>query len=189
MARGTEIAGQAAAITVICEFLDCWQQGHGLHAWWPETICRREYDIGAVRQAGPRRPSWCYGTPGIVRAQQLAAIALGDQARAKLAEHSLTGCLSDPRQLCQLTDTTLCHGWAGTLLTACRVARDARGNVALHHALTRVRAALKNHLHGNGRPSTPGLLQGQAGVDLALASTATESPASTPWDACLLLAP
>src|SRR6185437_6755593 len=123
--RGTEIAGQAAAINAICEFLDRWQQGHDQHAWWPETVSRREYDTDTVRQAGPGRPSWCYGTPGHARAQQLAAKALGDPARAELAEHALTGCLTDPRQLSQLTDTTLCHGWAGTLLTASRVAHDA----------------------------------------------------------------
>lgn len=62
---------------------------------------------------GPQRPSWCYGTPGLARAQQLAALALTDPRRQQLAEHALAGYVSDVRQLSQLRDASVCHGWAG----------------------------------------------------------------------------
>ena len=58
------------------------------------------------------------GTPGLARAQQLAALALGDRARQQAAEDALARCLADPVQLARISDPALCHGWAGLLLTA-----------------------------------------------------------------------
>lgn len=56
-------------------------------------------------------PSWCYGTPGIARALQLAALATGNRTRRATAERALIGCLADERQVRQIIDTSLCHGW------------------------------------------------------------------------------
>lgn len=46
----------------------------------------------------PARPSWCYGTPGLARARQLAGLALRDLARQEAAEHALasTRCSTTP---------------------------------------------------------------------------------------------
>src|SRR5687767_3976253 len=70
--------GQADSI---CSWLDQWQKGDETAARWPGTISMSELESGTLGQTGPQRPSWCYGTPGIARAQQLAGLALGDQAR------------------------------------------------------------------------------------------------------------
>ncbi|GAB3474622.1 hypothetical protein GCM10027440_05300 [Nocardiopsis coralliicola] len=78
-----------------------------------------------MEQAGPRRPSWCYGTPGITRALQLAGLALGDPHRQEHAETTLYRCLSDPAQTAQLVDPPVCHGWAGVLATTWHAAADA----------------------------------------------------------------
>src|SRR5439155_8752570 len=61
---GIEVAGQREAIERICEWLDHWRTGTGTQAWWPELVSRREHEAGTSTQAGPGRPSWCYGTPG-----------------------------------------------------------------------------------------------------------------------------
>ena len=122
---GIAVPGHDTAIDRICHWLDRWQISRGPTARWPEAISAAEHKAGVTRRSRPGRPSWCYGTPGIVRAQQLAAIATDDRARQRRAERALTGCLNDPRQLDQLTDASLCHGWAGLLHTTSRVAADA----------------------------------------------------------------
>jgi class I lanthipeptide synthase len=145
--------------------------------WWPQTLTRAELHRGTPAQQTPLRPSWCYGTPGIARAQQLAAHALRDTARQHLAEAAFTRCVTDPAQIQRLSDRGLCHGTAGLLATARRIAADA---------LTPTPLTPIEDLHRQATPTTDepgGLLDGTTGSDLATAATTTTS-----WDACLLLA-
>lgn len=125
MRRGIIVEGHIDSISEICTHLDAWRQDGESGPWWPQWITQEELRAGRVRQTGPLRPSWCYGIPGIARAQQIAAIATGDTARQARAEHILGTCLSDPSQLRQIIDTGLCHGWAGLYQTAWRAAHDA----------------------------------------------------------------
>jgi hypothetical protein len=120
--RGITVNGQRKAMATICAWLDTWRQDADTGPWWPQWLSRDELRAGRPRQRGPLRPSWCYGTPGIARAQQLAAIATQDVARQEIAESALARCLSDPAQLARITDGGLCHGWAGVYQTAWRAA-------------------------------------------------------------------
>jgi hypothetical protein len=187
MRRGVTVTGQATAIGRICAWLDQWRSGSRSRAWWPGMISRSEWQARTVRQAGPQRPSWCYGTPGLARAQQLAALALADTQRQRRAEEALTGCVADEGQLSQLGDVSLCHGWAGLVQTTWRAAGDAGsdGELAAHlpHLLTR----MEQHLRRHGLPARDGLLEGAAGVRLAQHTTAANVPPASGWDACLLL--
>jgi hypothetical protein len=99
MRRGVIVDGHHEAIHAICAWLDQWRAGQGRQTSWPEVINRDELRTHTVAYAGPHRPSWCYGTPGIARAQQIAGIAVGDARRARVAERALIGCLTDDRQL------------------------------------------------------------------------------------------
>jgi len=99
---GITVNGQRDALSGICAFLDTWRQEGDAGPWWPQWLTLDELRTGQTTQPGPLRPSWCYGTPGLSRAQQLAAIASGDTARQHLAEHALAACLSDPAQLDQI---------------------------------------------------------------------------------------
>ncbi|MGH3802687.1 MAG: lanthionine synthetase LanC family protein [Pseudonocardiaceae bacterium] len=127
-----------------------------------------------MSQTGPLRPSWCYGIPGIARAQQIAAIATGDTSRQTMAEHTLATCLSDPSQLRQITDTGLCHGWSGLYQTTWRTARDSPTpaiSTRLPHLaerLTRNAEAAEHH--------DAGLLDGAAGLALALHTATRTTP-------------
>ncbi|MGH3929681.1 MAG: lanthionine synthetase C family protein, partial [Pseudonocardiaceae bacterium] len=125
MRRGIVAEGQAAAVQRICSWLDAWRQKHETGPWWPETITLEETRLGRVKQTRPMRPSWCYGTSGLARAQQLAGLAIGDTDRQRMAEQALIGCLTDPDQLRRITDSSLCHGSAGLFQTAWRIAADA----------------------------------------------------------------
>jgi class I lanthipeptide synthase len=99
MRQGVGVTGQAEAIGVICAWLDEWRQEGTNGPWWPERITDADVRDHQVHRAGPHRPSWCYGTPGLARAQQLAGHAIGDAGRQRLAERALAQCLADEAQL------------------------------------------------------------------------------------------
>ncbi|MET8372027.1 lanthionine synthetase C family protein [Micromonospora sp. DT68] len=171
---GITVAGHTTAINRISQWLDAWQQHTDGTIWWPQTITLTDLHNGSPAQRTPLRPSWCYGTPGIALAQQLAAQALHDTTSQHLAETAFTTCITDAGQLQRLTDRSLCHGTAGLLATARRIAADA---------LTPIPLDLVNDLHRQATPTSnepEGLLDGKAGADLVTAAT-------TAWDACLLL--
>ncbi|HEX8866468.1 MAG TPA: lanthionine synthetase C family protein [Lentzea sp.] len=174
---GVHVAGQTVAMARICGWLDTWEQHHdGRHRWWPKTITLAELDSATPFQTGPHQPSWCYGTPGITRALHAAARAMDDHLRQQTAEQALSDCLADPAQLGRLTDRNLCHGTGGLLITARRIAADARGRVDLA-------SALACHRHTPAPvDEPPGFLAGAAGATLADLPTTVTS-----WDACLLL--
>ncbi|MGW6454736.1 lanthionine synthetase C family protein [Streptomyces sp. NPDC055078] len=186
MRRTITVPGHAEAVHRICRWLDLWRYGSGRHGWWPDRISRTEWRTRTVRQNSPHRPSWCYGTPGITRAQQLGALALGDLARQRAAERTLAHCVNDPRQTGQLSDASLCHGWAGLLQSTWRAAVEDRTG-ELHALVPGLRARLRRHLDRHGEPGGPGLLEGAAGIHLTLHTTAAPDPPPSGWDACLLL--
>ncbi|TFE31185.1 lanthionine synthetase [Frankia sp. B2] len=172
---GVRVDGQEQALRTICQWLDTWRRPASEGSWWPEFVTLDDLDCGEPRQRGPLRPSWCYGAPGIARTQQLAARALGDTTREHLAETAFAACIRDPAQLARLTEPGLCHGTAGLLATARRIAADARTPIALAPLL---------RLHQDtaaAADASPGFLDGSAGAELAVAGTTTS------WDACLLL--
>ncbi|WP_410580154.1 lanthionine synthetase C family protein [Amycolatopsis sp. lyj-108] len=187
MRRGTTVPGHADAIERIATWLDSWRCGAGSEVWWPGTISYSEWRTRTVRQPGPQRPSWCYGTPGLARAQQLAALALADTRRQRAAETALARCVRDEGQLALLRDASVCHGWAGLVHTVRRAAADATEDSDLPQALPGLDARLRDHLHRCGQPADPGLLEGHAGIQLVQLAQATNTAPVTRWDACLLL--
>jgi hypothetical protein len=176
------VDGQRDAIAVICEWLDTWRQDADTGSWWPQWITRDEVRTGRSNQRGPLRPSWCYGTPGLARAQQLAGIATGDVRRRRLAEHTLAAAASDPSQLAWIVDASLCHGWAGLYQTVWRAARDAL-TPAIGASLPHLAAQLTCAEQGEDI----GFLEGDAGVALALGTATRDASPVCGWDACLLI--
>ncbi|MEV6499728.1 lanthionine synthetase LanC family protein [Streptomyces prunicolor] len=131
----------------------------------------------------PAAPSWCYGTPGLARSQQLAALALGDTDRRRMAERALLYCLADPVQLGQLTDRSLCHGVGGLLRVVQRVATDAEEPGAFTARLPH----LAERFLSADSPAKAGFLEGAAGAALAFQSAEVRAVPLGNWDACLLL--
>ncbi|MFI0242539.1 lanthionine synthetase C family protein [Streptomyces sp. NPDC016845] len=184
MRRGVVVDGQAAAIERLCHWLEQWRQHGTAGPWWPERITAEELHTGRPHQDGPLRPSWCYGTPGLARAQQLAALALGDKARQHAAEDALAQCLADRAQLAHVTDPALCHGWAGLLATAWYAAGDA-GTPRIADHLPHLLEALLTHARSSVPGDRPGLIEGSAGVAMILTTLATGTSGN--WPAILLL--
>ncbi|MGY0231403.1 lanthionine synthetase C family protein [Longispora urticae] len=180
---GITVDGQVEAIGQICSWLDTWRQPGVTGPWWPERLTWPELRAGRPDATGPARPSWCYGTPGLARAQQLAGIALHDPGRQQAAEDALTRCLADQVQLDRIIDPALCHGWAGLAATVWYAAADARSTGLAAH-LPRVLCELVRHAT-DSTPTRSGLIEGRAGVALVLHTFATGTTA--PWATSLLL--
>ncbi|WP_327368542.1 lanthionine synthetase C family protein [Streptomyces sp. NBC_01217] len=184
MRRGITVSGHREAIWSICEHLDAWCQLSPSGPWWPEHISRRDLDLGRPHHDAPTRPSWCYGTTGIARAGQLAGLALRAPDVQAFYEDALYRALTDPEQLAHVTDSGLCHGWAGIYQTATRAAADARDP-----RLQTLPKRLGDTLAANAQPDLPepGLINGDAGTALALTTYASQQAPISGWDACLLI--
>lgn len=196
--QGVRVNGHHDAVRAILSWLDRWRVETPHGPAWPYWVTREHLRSGPP-QPPPRRPSWCYGTAGQARAQQLAALALNDIDRQADAERALVAALTDPEQLEATTDNGLCHGFAGLAHVATRVAEDARPETA--EQLRAVIPVLLNAvLPSAGEPFSaaesllntqeggPGLLDGAAGVALAFLPPITGAPPRSRWDACLLIA-
>lgn len=194
--HGHRVTGQLEAIQTICEWLDRWQTNTG--PAWPYWITHEQHRTGQLPTGRPVRPSWCYGTAGTARAQQLAALALGDTTRQHTAETAAIAALTDPGQLAATTDISLCHGYAGLAHIAARMAGDALPATA--HQLRSLPPALLDAVHEPGTDPDlaatalissadggPGLLDGAAGVALAVLAASSTTPPSSEWDTCLLI--
>ena len=169
--RNVRVPGDLDAIGRVLDWLDDNRHPDGGWARWTDD-----------HDTGPRAPSWCYGTPGIARAQQLAAIVTGDATRKQAAEKGLLECLADSARLDALTGSGLCHGPAGTLQVVRRVADDADDPGSFEPLLTE----LTNRLRSVPEPRQPGLLEGLPGVRLVLDHP--PAPHAFGWDACLGIA-
>ncbi|MCF2531153.1 lanthionine synthetase C family protein [Yinghuangia soli] len=192
--RGITVDGQDAAIARIFAWLDEWRQDGPTGPWWPYWVTRGQLRTGKIGN-GPSRPSWCYGTAGLARAQQIAALAAGDTARQLAAEAALAQAMTDPGQLQQTADLSLCHGYAG-LAHITRLAANDAGTSNLAGCLPRLLAPMtdispealfRQLLHPSDRPGDIGFLDGAAGVALAMHSVAAATPPISGWDACLLI--
>lgn len=175
--RGITVPGHQEAMIRICRWLDRIRVSDRRGTRWPRWTT--DTTASPVNSAVP---SWCYGTPGLARAQQLAALALGDTGRRRMAERALLHCLSDPLQLDHLTDRGLCHGVGGLLRVVRRVAMDADEPRLFTDHLPQ----LTHRFLSVGPPKEAGFLEGAAGADLALQDAEAGTPTSD-WDACLLL--
>ncbi|MFJ2111645.1 lanthionine synthetase C family protein [Streptomyces sp. NPDC087850] len=190
--RGVLVSGHLEAIGRICDWFDRWRQESPAGAWWPHLITRAQYRGEQGFAEKPSRPSWCYGTAGHARSQQLAALAIGDTTRQHVAEHALKMAFTDPGHLALTVDRSICHGYAGMAHIAAQAAADAAtpGIAACVPGLLRevgtapeeVAASLLQPEGGD-----IGLLEGGVGVALALHSAAAGIAPVSGWDAFLLI--
>ncbi|AXI79785.1 lanthionine synthetase C family protein [Peterkaempfera bronchialis] len=183
--HGLTLPGMADAVERICAWTDQWRQGDETSPWWPGQITVEQTTDGHVHSGLRPRPSWCYGVGGTARAQQLAGLALGDPARVQAAESAILAALRDPLQLAKLPEIGLCHGMAGLLHAAWRMATETDNPeiaAELPYLASRLITALDRSDHD------PELLDGAAGAALALHTIGTGSALAPHWDTFLALA-
>lgn len=182
---GLTVPGTADAITRICSWTDQWRQGDETAPWWPGHLSIQQVTDDQVHSSLRPRPSWCYGVSGTARAQQLAGLALGDPARVAMAENAILAALQDPLQLDTLPETGLCHGMAGLLHAAWRMATET-DNPEISAELPRLTDRLITAFSQSD--PNPELLDGQAGAALALHTVGTGRAPAPHWDTFLALA-
>ncbi|GAB4001727.1 lanthionine synthetase C family protein [Glycomyces albus] len=179
--NGCAVDGQTDAIARLTGHLRAIAQRHPAGTWWPQwtTATGHPHEHGR-----PPRPSWCYGTPGIARSLQLAAIATDDTALQQNAADALAANLTHPAHRDQLTEAGLCHGWAGAILTAWHAARDAT-SPQLATLLPEATARFTNAAARS--PGDHSFLGGAAGIALTAAHLLADTNSTTGWEQCLLL--
>ena len=180
------VPGMPDAIARICAWTDEWRHGGKDAPWWPGYITIDQARERHVDQSLQPRPSWCYGVSGTARAQQLAGMALRDQARKRAAEAAMLSTIRDPEQLSRLPEIGLCHGIAGLLQSAWRMASDADTD-EIAGELPRLATSLVTRLH-QVKVINPELLDGAAGAALALHSFGSRNLPTPCWDGFLALA-
>jgi lantibiotic biosynthesis protein len=167
---------------------------------WP-TVLTPQQLVGAPAPVTPDRPSWCYGSPGIARAIQLAGIALDRPAWRRTAVSALRAALARSWDTWGMIDAGLCHGWAGMLHMTRLVAADDGGEdlaPAVDGLARRVVGCYDpeapfgfRYAAGAGAavaPDRAGFLEGAAGIALALHAYVRGDAPKTAWDSALLLA-
>ncbi|MET9611795.1 lanthionine synthetase C family protein [Kitasatospora indigofera] len=183
--RDLVVPGMAEAVARICAWMDQWRHGDEADPWWPGLISMQQASAGHVHPDLRPRPSWCYGASGTARAQQLAGLALADPARVQASENAILAVLRDPIQLDKVPEIGLCHGTAGLLHAAWRMAAET-GNTEITAELPRLAERLITTLDQPGHD--PELLDGAAGAALALHTLGTGSTPAPHWDTFLALA-
>ncbi|MER5201372.1 lanthionine synthetase C family protein [Streptomyces sp. NPDC002755] len=176
--RGITVDGGDRAMARILRWLDGIRQSDHHGTRWPRWV-----SMTGQAPTHAAAPSWCYGTPGIARAQQLAGISLNDGYRKRMAERALLYCLADRQQLDQLSSRGLCHGVGGLIRTVQRVAEDAEEPKPFHDWLQLAPARFLSA----PAPEQPDFLKGTTGATLAFMNAEPGAMAATNWDACLLL--
>ena len=175
------------AIARICAWTDRWRQGGPDTPWWPGLITIGQARASRIEPLLRPVPSWCYGVSGTARAQQLAGLALGDPDRQQIAEAAMLAVLRDPEQLGRLAEPGLCHGSSGLLYCAWRMSADAL-TPGIGEEVPKLAARITSKLAGGGRLADLGLLDGAAGVALALHTVGAGSAPAPYWDSFLALA-
>jgi class I lanthipeptide synthase len=197
---GVVVDGQREAITSIVALLTRWAvpdpDGDGVS--WPGYLTLDRWIEGPGAVTARQRPSWCYGVPGVSRAIQLAALALGRADWHDLARRSLVGLLTRPVETWDVDDPALCHGWGG-LLHVLGTMNESLGDPRLTRVCDELAAVViarfrTDHRFGFRSTMThvaegadvPAFLEGAAGVAVALDAYA-EGRAAGRWDEALLV--
>jgi lantibiotic biosynthesis protein len=205
---GVSVPGQGEAVETFARWLvdRVRQDDHG--PFWPSYVTFEE-EVGDMATVSPQtRAAWCYGTPGVARALQLASIALSEPAWGGLATAAMRSQLARPLDDWLIRDGSVCHGAAGLLHLTATIAADSADPV-LRSRLPGLAEWVLGFLSAGTAsgflvPPSPGLpadsgpgeyrlglLEGVSGIALALGQFAGvldpgPDPA-LPWDAALLL--
>ena len=138
-------------------------------------------------EPGPARSAWCYGDPGVAAALLLAARDVGEPDWAAIATGLAVRAAARPPDHARVVDAGLCHGSAGLAHLFNRMYQMTAESALADAARFWVERTLDLCSTDHGQPAWkgPGLLEGAAGVALALlAASTTVRPA---WDQMLLV--
>ena len=166
---------------------------------WPYYIPLEKKNSGLIaplKDMMTSKAAWCYGAPGIARSLWLAGLAINDKSLTDYSVAAMHSILDRPESSLMLAGSGLCHGQAGLLQICMRFAKDTNDAVLKERCDLLLSELLDYYdeklLLGftcpdsSGKPlDKPGLLEGAAGVVLAILSTVGQCKPT--WDRILLL--
>lgn len=194
---GISVPGQRDAIERVANWLIAHRADDEWGLNWPTAVPLPEPSGAMPPSYGPTHNAWCYGSPGVARGLWLAGTALQDSALRTLAVDTMIAVYRRPPEARRSDHSPgLCHGVAGLLQLTLRFAHDTGDAVfaeAAAELTTRVLSMFRPEspfgyvaLAENGATADdPTLLDGAAGIALALLAAATDVPPA--WDRTLLL--
>lgn len=183
---GISLKGQEKAIKQICDiYMQSYAEMPDGRVYWPSSLTGDDYiHLSNLSPVVHLRLSWCYGAVAILHSLYLAAQALENQELVFWTLEKAKIFSKTSLEYTQLSSPTICHGYAGLLLTFEAFYRDTNDNVFSNmiETLQSKLLALYSPLHKygfldvdrvNGKlKKTEGInfLTGTSGVILALSS-------------------
>lgn len=192
--HGVERPGLDIAIRRLAEWVACQRLTDTWGISWPAAV--PPSDAGESPNKRISRDAWCYGGPGVARALWSAGNALDDMALQDLALQTIHAVRSRPIWARKIDSPIFCHGVAGLLQVVVRFANDTGDSFFDEMAAELVSQILNLYEPHSAagfrdieayerRVDNPGLLEGAAGIALALLAATTDvEPA---WDRLFLL--
>lgn len=174
IAQDVRVPGDTDAVERILAWLDQQRVEDDPGSWWRRWSGDEDGRTGQTY--------WCYGTPGIARAEQVAALTIEDTDRAERAERNHLACLTYARRHHRQNDLSLCHGVAGLLQATRRIAADSSAPERFDAEIDWLHSTIQEAVS----PQRDGLLEGIPGI--LLARDYPPAASTAPWDACLGLA-
>ncbi|PZG19222.1 lanthionine synthetase C family protein [Nonomuraea aridisoli] len=196
--EGQRVPGQRQAIDSITDFLLRWRRPDEFGPRWPGVLTLDQL-LGREEPGVVCNATWCYGVPGIARAIQLAGLALDRADWLRVADEAMRSLVDRPVDQLYLTAAGLCHGWAGLLQIALRIAADSTDEAAslvaglaaertIEHFDPALPYGFRYPISADEPPTDgAGLLDGAGGTALALHAYARGSAPASQWDAALLI--
>jgi hypothetical protein len=190
---GISVPGQREAIERVVRWLIAARVDDEWGPSWPSGV-----PMSGAKNVHPTHNAWCYGSSGVARSLWLAGDALDDDSVRSLAIDSMAAVYHRPPTARRIDRSPgLCHGVAGVLQISLRFEQDT-GEDVFAAAATKFTEMLLGHydpdrqfgygslVEDGSLSDEPGLLDGAAGVALALLAAATG--VAPDWDRMLLLA-
>jgi lantibiotic biosynthesis protein len=187
---GRDVPGLVPVILRIAQWLVASRDDDKWGPNWPAVVPLGSTAVVRTHNA------WCYGSPGVARALWLAGKAIDCQALRDLAVAAMDAVHWRPPSARRIHLPCLCHGLAGIAQILSRFARDT-GLQRFRQAATEFGMGLLAFQdramplgmralgHDGMRVDDPGLLNGAAGIGLALLTMSSDVDPT--WDQLLML--
>lgn len=168
---------------------------------WPSWVSLEEeirYQDSSINPENIQyRDAWCYGTAGVCRSLYLAGRAIKQKKYINIAKEGFAAILQRNVEDWNLEGATFCHGYSGLLQMTNRMFIDT-GDDMFAELMRKVTSRILQladeqnpfifkDFEGNNHVNKAGLLDGSAGIALALVSTLEIAPKFS-WDTCFLIA-
>ena len=128
---GISLKGQEKAIKQICDiYMQSYAEMPDGRVYWPSSLTGDDYiHLSNLSPVVHLRLSWCYGAVTILHSLYLAAQALENQELVFWTLEKAKIFSKTSLEYTQLSSPTICHGYAGLLLTFEAFYRDTNDNV------------------------------------------------------------